>query len=238
MTENNREETLSLENEAAGVEKKNAEIQEGAADWAEQEETAAVVEETEADEEVNVKELQAQVEALQEKVAKLEEEAAKNLDGWQRTQASFQNYRRRTEAEMEAWRVSANAALLARLLPILDDFERAFDNVPDLLEDHRWLDGIRLVKQKLVHLLETENVKPIEVEPGHEFDPQYHEAVLTQAVDGFEDGQIVAQAQRGYMHGERVLRPARVVVAKALPPSETQPAGKAQAEKETADEDV
>jgi len=57
MTENNREETLSLENEAAGVEKKNAEIQEGAADWAEQEETAAVVEETEADEEVNVKEL-------------------------------------------------------------------------------------------------------------------------------------------------------------------------------------
>jgi molecular chaperone GrpE len=109
---------------------------------------------------------------------------------------------------------------LTRLLPILDDFKRAFDNVPEALEDHRWLDGVRLVKQKLSHLLDMENVTPIEVEVGDEFDPQYHEAVLTQPVEGLEEGQIVAEAQRGYMQGERVLRPARVVVAAPRPQTE------------------
>lgn len=167
------------------------------------------------------------VDALQERVAELEEElerlkaeAAKNLDGWQRAQASFQNYRRRAETEKEAWRVTANAALLARLLPILDDFERAFNNIPEALKGNKWLDGVRLVKQKIQHLLRTENVEPIEVEAGDEFDPNYHEAVLSQPVEGFEEGQIVAEAQRGYMQGERVLRPARVVVAAAPPEPE------------------
>lgn len=169
---------------------------------------------------LTVDELQAEIDALQERLAELESEAAKNLDGWQRAQASFQNYRRRTETEKEAWRISANAALLTRLLPILDDFKRAFDNVPEALEDHRWLDGVRLVKQKLSHLLDMENVTPIEVEVGDEFDPQYHEAVLTQPVEGLEEGQIVAEAQRGYMQGERVLRPARVVVAAPRPQTE------------------
>ncbi len=169
---------------------------------------------------LTVDDLQAEIEALQERLVELESEAAKNLDGWQRAQASFQNYRRRTETEKENWRVSANAALLTRLLPILDDFKRAFDNVPDALEDHRWLDGVRLVKQKLSHLLDTENVTPIEVEVGDEFDPHYHEAVLTQPVEGLEEGQIVVEAQQGYMQGERVLRPARVVVAAPRPQTE------------------
>lgn len=191
----------------------------------EEDEAAAAAEATvEAEDEVtsdlDVEELQAQIEDLKEQLAALEEEAAKNLDGWQRAQASFQNYRRRTETEKEEWRVIANVALLSRLLPILDDFDRAFDNVPASLEGHRWLDGVRLVKQKLHHLLKTENVEPIEVKPGDEFDPQYHEAVLSQPVENFEEGQIVAEAQRGYMQGERVLRPARVVVAAPMPQAE------------------
>lgn len=183
-------------------------------------EETTVEAEAEATSGLDVEELQAQIDELKTELAKLEAEAAKNLDGWQRAQASFQNYRRRTETEKEEWRVVANAALLSRLLPILDDFERAFNNVPASLEGHRWLDGVRLVKQKLHHLLRMENVEPIEVEPGDEFDPQYHEAVLTQPVEEFEEGQIVAEAQRGYMQGERVLRPARVVVAAPIPQAE------------------
>ncbi len=193
-------------------------------------------EETETAPELSVEELQVRVAELEEQLEDLKEEAAKNLDGWQRAQASFQNYRRRAEVEKKEWLVTANAALLARLLPVLDDFERAFSNVPEAIEGHKWLDGVRLVKQKIWHLLKTENVEPIEVEPGVEFDPNIHEAVLSQPVEGFEEGQIVAEAQRGYMQGKRVLRPARVVVAAASPEPEAEPEAAAE-ESDTAPED-
>ncbi len=179
--------------------------------------------------------LQAEMEALQESIKELEQTAQRNLDGWQRAQASFQNYRRRTEAQKEEWQATANAGLLLRLLPILDDFKRALDNVPEAIEDHKWLDGIRLVKQKLENLLNQENVTPIDVKPGDTFDPNYHEAILHQETEEFEDGEIVAEVQRGYLQGEKLLRPSRVVVAKAPP----EPAREATtAEKEEAAEET
>ena len=202
------EEQEIVDNEQHGAEEQAAAVEEPADQPSE---------ETETTPDLSLEELQARVGELEDKVIELEQEAAKNLDGWQRAQASFQNYRRRAEAEKKDWRITANAALLARVLPILDDFDRAFKNIPDALEGHKWLDGVQLVRQKLHHLLKTENVEPIEIEPGEEFDPNYHEAVLSQPVEGFEEGQIVAEAQKGYMQGERVLRPARVVVAAAAP---------------------
>ena len=151
--------------------------------------------------------------ALEATIAELKAEAAKNVDGWRRAQASFENYRKRTEVEKKNWRNTANAALLMRLLPLVDDFDRAFSNIPAEFEGNKWLDGIQLVKKKLHNLLEVEQVKAIEVEPGQEFDPNYHEAIHAQAFEGFEEDQIISVVQRGYLQGERVLRPARVVVA-------------------------
>lgn len=206
-----KEEQKTVEDEHQTAEEKPAATEEPVDQPAEE------AEEAKPESDLSLEDLRERVVELEEELEELEQEAAKNLDGWQRAQASFQNYRRRAEAEKKEWRITANAALLARVLPILDDFDRAFKNIPDALEGHKWLDGVRLVKQKLHHLLKTENVEPIEVEPGDEFDPNYHEAVLSQPVEGFEEGQIVAEAQRGYMQGERVLRPTRVVVAAAMP---------------------
>lgn len=152
---------------------------------------------------------------LEAQLADVEQKAAEYLDGLQRSQAAFANYRKRTEAEQVSWRSVANAALLARFLPILDDFERAFRVVPPDYAGQPWLDGIALIRRKVAGILEAENVQPIVVQPGDAFDPLYHQAVFYQEVAGFEEGQIVAEVEAGYRLGDRVLRPSSVVVAKA-----------------------
>ena len=178
--------------------------------------------------------------SLEEKLAQLEaqlaaaeQKAAEYFDGLQRSQASFANYRKRTESEQISWRSVANAALLGRLLPVLDDFERAFQALPKDFAGHPWLSGITLIQRKVAGILEAENVKPVALQPGDTFDPLYHQAVLYQEVPGFEDGQIVAEVERGYILGERLLRPATVVVAKA-PPRAPEP----EPEAEVVDADV
>ena len=159
--------------------------------------------------------LEEKIQQLEAQLAEAEQKAAEYLDGLQRSQASFANYRKRSEAEQVSWRSVANAALLSRFLPVLDDFERAFQALPQDLAEHPWLGGIRLIQRKIVSVLEVENVTSIELQPGDAFDPLYHQAVLYQEVPGFEDGQIVAEVERGYLLGERVLRPSSVVGAKA-----------------------
>ncbi len=165
-----------------------------------------------------------QVAALEEALEAAQAEAARNLEGWQRAQATYENYRRRMQGEQQRMREEASARIARQLLPILDDLERAFANLPPELKEHGWPQGIRLVYQKIVRLLELERVRPMEVKPGDPFDPLYHEAVLYQEMPGFEEGQIVAVARKGYLQGERVLRPAQVMVAKApaVPPEEAE----------------
>lgn len=159
---------------------------------------------------------------LQTALAEAEQRAAAHLDGWQRAQASLANYRKRVEADREELEAMATANLVARLLPALDDFERAFANLPEELRQSSWLEGMQLIEMKVRRVLETEGVQPIAVTPGETFDPFYHQAILYQEAEGFEEGQIVLEAQRGYLLHERVLRPAVVVVAKA--PAAPEPA--------------
>ncbi len=175
--------------------------------------------------------LQSEIERLSEALAEAEAKAAQNLDGWQRAQASFVNYRKRAEAEKNEWQTYANAGLLTRLLPVLDDFNRAFTNIPADNTCQNWLGGIQLVMQKLQRLLEIEGVKPIEIQSGQPFDPYFHEAVQYLEVPDAADGAIIAEMQRGYLLAERVLRPAMVIVAKQ--PSEP-PAASAAATVEAA----
>lgn len=151
---------------------------------------------------------------LEEQLAEAEAQAAEYLDGWQRTQAEFANYKRRQEAEREQQIALASTVFLAKLLPVVDDFERALATLPEEIDQLPWSEGIFMIKHKLDALLETEGVAPIETE-GQTFDPRFHEAVTHEETDGYEDGQIIGEVQRGYMLGERVLRPALVRVAKA-----------------------
>jgi molecular chaperone GrpE len=158
-----------------------------------------------------------ELEGLQEELESAKAQAAEYLEGWQRAQAEFSNYKKRQEAERAGMIARANAALLYKLLPVVDDFERALATQPASLSQLTWCEGIFLIKHKLNAILESEGVKPIKTE-GQVFDPCYHEAVTYEEVAGYEEGQIIGEVQRGYILGERVLRPALVRVAKALEP--------------------
>jgi molecular chaperone GrpE len=151
-----------------------------------------------------------ELQELSQKLADAEAKSAENLDGWQRTLAEFQNYKKRIEREREADQAARKGDLLRKVLPILDDLQRALQNRPT---QDAWTDGIELIERKLEAILEAEGLTRIEAE-GALFDPNFHEAISNEPVDGAESGRIVGVVQNGYMLGDRVIRPAQVRVAK------------------------
>src|SRR3989441_5486714 len=151
--------------------------------------------------------------SVEEQLSKAKEEAQKFRDNWHRAEADFQNYKRRTEQEREELRRFGNVSIIINLLPVLDDFERAFASLDSHLAGLSWFDGMLLIYRKLRQLLENAGVKPIETE-GQAFDPRFHEAVAH--VEG-EEGKVISEVQRGYKLHDRVLRPAMVVVGKGKP---------------------
>jgi molecular chaperone GrpE len=154
-----------------------------------------------------------EIEALRKELEEAKAKASEYLEGWQRTQAEFANYKKRNEKEREEIVKFANAAFITKLLPILDDFERAFYTLPSSLLGLTWIEGILLIHRKLQAIFEGEGVKEIETE-GKKFDPLFHQAVTYEEKEGFDDGQIIGEVQKGYKLHDRVLRPALVRVAK------------------------
>jgi molecular chaperone GrpE len=146
---------------------------------------------------------------LQKQLAETQAQAAEYRDGWQRAVADFQNYKRRVDSESADTYQNAIGNIVKRYLPILDDLERALAHRP---ADQPWADGIELIYRKLQTILENEGVKRIEAE-GQMFDPNFHEAIGQEPVEGVECGQVIGVVQQGYMIGERVIRPALVRVA-------------------------
>jgi molecular chaperone GrpE len=151
-------------------------------------------------------------EALQAELEQAQAKANEYLDGWQRARAEFANYKRRVEAEREELRRASNMDLLLKLLPVVDDFERAFQKVPPELASLPWVDGVKMILRKLQAILESENVTAIQA-TGQPFDPLWHQAVLQEETTQHPDGHVIEEMQHGYRLGERVLRPAMVKVA-------------------------
>ncbi|HEY7966787.1 MAG TPA: nucleotide exchange factor GrpE [Solirubrobacteraceae bacterium] len=131
----------------------------------------------------------------------------------QRTQADFENYRKRATREAGAAEERGLARLARELLPALDNLDRALDHAAESAADETLLDGLRLVRRELLGALERVGISAYG-EAGERFDPELHEAVAQQPADGCEPGQIVGVYQAGY-RSERsgVIRPARVLVA-------------------------
>ena len=148
------------------------------------------------------------IKALKQSFAEEKEKAEKYLDNWQRSQADFDNYRKRTEQEKEGIVEFANSALILNLLPIVDDLERAFASLPEQLEKFNWIDGIRLSYNKLKTILEKQGLSEINAK-GEPFDPHLHEAVMRQ--EG-EEGMVIEEIQKGYKLKGKVIRPSMVVV--------------------------
>lgn len=153
-----------------------------------------------------------ELQALQQRLAQAEKEAADYKDQWLRAAADYKNFKRRAETERAELIRSASSALLIKLLPIVDDFDRSIANISAEIAATPWWGGTQLIAQKLRTLLESEGAKPIEA-LGHDFDPNLHEAVIYEDAEG-QDGKVIAELQRGYKLNERVLRPTMVKVGK------------------------
>jgi len=131
------------------------------------------------------------------------------LDALQRLKAEFDNYRKRTARDQEQLVARAHERLAKELLPVLDDLERALA-AAEQHEEAQLEEGVRLVHRSLVEALQKEGVA--EIETDGPFDPHVHEALLSQPDDEKESGAVLDVLQKGYRLGDRVLRPARVIV--------------------------
>jgi molecular chaperone GrpE len=142
------------------------------------------------------------------------QQMAEMLDTLQRSRAEMANFRRRMEQEQERIRQRAAERLLLRLLPVIDDFERALKSVPEEHQSSGWVEGIRMIQRKLANVLEAEGVARIEA-VGNPFDPSLHEAVAVDDSGGIDT--VVEEYAAGYYLNGSVLRPSAVKVG-ALPP--------------------
>ena len=144
----------------------------------------------------------------EEDLAELKRQTEDYLANWQRTQADFDNYKRRSQQEKEEISQFANSVLVLSLLPVLDDLERAFAVISAELESVSWVEGVRLIERKMKTALEAHGMSEISA-LGEPFDPSLHEAV--QQSPGKENI-IVGEALKGYKLHDKVIRPSKVIV--------------------------
>lgn len=149
---------------------------------------------------------------LQQKLQEAEANAAEYLDGWQRARAEFSNARKRLEKDRAEAYLRATVDQTKQLLPVLDDFDRALEVVPEAIANDDWFEGLLMVRRKLQTMLEALNVTPIEA-VGEPFDPNIHEALQLVATDDVDSGMVVVEVQKGYRLGDAVIRPSLVKVA-------------------------
>ncbi len=145
-------------------------------------------------------------------VQEAKEEAQTNLAGWQRTQADFENYKKREEAKQREIMEFAKEVTIVKLLPTLDTLQQGLKHAPPGV-DETWLKGIQATLQQLEKVLADMGVKKIEA-VGKQFDPNFHEAV--REVPGDADGLIVEDLQTGYEINGKVIRPSQVVISKKV----------------------
>jgi len=163
---------------------------------------------------IEIEEESDELESLRQQLDAAQAQADEFLDDLRRERAAFQNFKRRQENERVELRQSVASSFVIDILPIIDDFERALDAVPEEQAEQPWIEGIQLIQRKLRTVLESTGVVPIKVEPGQLFDPFLHEAVSYEENEDYCEGEIIAVVQKGYQLGTRTLRPAMVRVAK------------------------
>ncbi|MCS6870168.1 MAG: nucleotide exchange factor GrpE [Anaerolineae bacterium] len=168
--------------------------------------------EAQAEEVAQAEAVSAESVSLEAQLEEARRKADEYLNGWKRVLAEFDNYRKRAEKEREEIAQNATIETLRRLLPVIDDFERALNSLPAERAEDETLKGFVLIHRKLISLLESANltqINPI----GQAFDPTRHEAIGQEPSSDVASGHVSAVLQKGYLYGERVIRPALVRVA-------------------------
>ncbi len=145
------------------------------------------------------------------KQTELEQQIGELTADLQRLRADFENYRKIVDVEKQAARESGQTAAIIKLLPVIDNIERAISHAPKDLQDNSWVQGIISLVKNLEQSLEALDLKRVKAEPGTEFNPELHEAVIMEEGEGDEEV-IAEELQPGYILGGTVIRPAIVKV--------------------------
>ena len=148
------------------------------------------------------------IEELTKNLADEKEKAEKYLDNWRRTEADFVNYKKRAEQDRNEIENNATCSVVFSVLPVLDDFERALESIPEEASEQPWVEGIRLIYKKLKGSLEAIGLEEM-CAVGQAFEPSLHEAMAS--AEGNE-GEVVSEVQKGYKLKDKLLRPSRVIV--------------------------
>jgi molecular chaperone GrpE len=172
----------------------------------------------EAGEEVQAEAGEAQIaeaaaQALADELAAVTRERDEYLDRYLRLKAEWDNYRKRSQREKEEQRLRAAETVVESLLPVMDNLDRALE-AGDKHEEGQLLAGLDLVAGQLRGTLAGHGLEEIEVEPGSTFDPEYHEAIVAQPSDEYDEGAVTQVLERGYLLHGKLLRPAKVIVAR------------------------
>lgn len=160
---------------------------------------------------VDLSEAEPEIAVEDEALTKAEEEIASLKDQLLRQRAEFDNFRKRTAKEKTDIYVDVKADCVAQLLPMIDNFDRAMDTP---CKDETFKKGMEMIQQQFLQALQSMGLEEIEA-LGQEFDPQVHHAVSRMEKEGFEDNTVCEVFQKGYKLGEKIVRPAMVVVAQA-----------------------
>jgi len=164
---------------------------------------------------IEVEHPQASGNDLETKIAALEKDKKDNWDRYLRAAADLENLRKRQKRELEDAKLESKGRVLKEMLPVVDNLERAIEHATTTAGSNPIVEGVQLVLRQFLTAFERLEVSPIEA-GGQPFDPNLHEAISQQESDS-PPGTVVQVLQRGYKSGERLLRPALVVVAKAKP---------------------
>lgn len=151
---------------------------------------------------------------LKEELKEAEKKAVEYLDGWKRSMADFENYKKRqAQSQKDLFKYAAESVIL-QLLPVLDNFYASTDHIPEAQKNDPWVTGIMHIQKQLEAILADNGVSEIEVKIGDNFDPALHEAVAdAKPRMKFESTNKIKQIiLKGYRMSDRVIRPARVIV--------------------------
>ena len=154
-----------------------------------------------------------EMEELRQQAEEWRSKADELLDKYRRSVAEFSNYRKRQDRDREQQRLRLSMEVMRQLLPVMDDFDRALQNIPDGLSESEWLEGVELVDRKLKALMEGFQVVPIEA-VGKPFNPAFHSALMQEESDDYPDSTVMEELRRGYLLADQVLRPSLVKVSR------------------------
>ena len=189
------------ENEAAGNKEEQEEVKEEAGE-------AAAGEEAKEDKEAEGRDKK---KAFKKKKDKKDEQIEALTDQVKRQMAEFDNFRKRTEKEKSSMYEMGARSVVEKILPVIDNFERGLDTVPEDEKESPFTEGMRMIYKQLMTELENIGVKPIEA-LGTEFNPDFHNAVMQVESEEYESGMVAQELQKGYMYRDSVVRHSMVAV--------------------------